>query len=119
MVGKWMPLIAAGAAIETFTQICLKKGAVAHNETSGILYYLKLLSNKWVISGILMFLVEMVLWVFLLAHIPLSVVFPLTGMEKIFVVFISAYTLKERVNGIEMAGVALTAAGIAVIAYGG
>lgn len=108
-----------GATIETFTQICLKKGAMAERDTSGIRYYLKLLSNKWVISGIFMFFIEMALWIFLLAHIPLSVVFPLTGMEKIFVVCISAYVLKERVKAVEIAGVLLTVAGIAVIAVNG
>jgi drug/metabolite transporter (DMT)-like permease len=116
---KWIPLFIAGAAIESTTQLCLKKGAMTHKETSGVSYYLKLLRNKWVIFGILAFLVEMVIWVVLLSNIPLSVAFPLSGFQKIFIIMFSVFFLKEKVTQIEWWGIGITVMGIFIIAQAG
>ncbi|MCL4491423.1 MAG: EamA family transporter [Nitrospirae bacterium] len=112
---KWAPLFILGAAMESTTQLCLKKGALAHQETGGLAYYLKLIRNKWVITGILSYVVEMVIWIVLLSYIPLSIAFPLTGLQKIFIILFSVFILKERVSRIEWLGVGVTALGIAVI----
>lgn len=116
---KWIPLFMAGAAMESTTQLCLKKGAAAHCETSGFSYYLKIIKNKWVITGILAYLVEMIIWIVLLSYIPLSIAFPLTGIQKIFIIFFSVLVLKERVSKVEWLGVGITALGIAVIVQSG
>ena len=105
--------------MESTTQLCLKKGAVTHRETGGLAYYAKLLRNRWVITGILAYLIEMVIWVVLLTYIPLSVAFPLTGIQKIFIIFFSVFVLKEQVSATEWFGVGITALGIAVIVQTG
>lgn len=104
-----------GALLESTTQIFLKKGALTHHETSGFRYYLKLLRNRWVISGILLYVIEMVIWIILLSHIPLSIAFPLTGFQKIFIVMFSFFILKEKVKNIEWVGIGITALGIVMI----
>jgi drug/metabolite transporter (DMT)-like permease len=115
---KWAPLFILGATMESITQICLKKGALIHSETRGFAYYLKLLRNKWVITGILSYLVEMVNWIVLAAYIPLSVAFPLTGLQKIIIILFSVFVLKEHVSRTEWLGFGITSAGIMVIGYG-
>lgn len=119
MLIKWAPLFILGAAMESTTQICLKKGATTHRETGGFAYYLKLIKNKWVITGILSYVMEMIIWVILLTYIPLSIAFPLTGLQKIFIILFSVFILKENVNKVEWLGVGITALGIAVIGQTG
>lgn len=113
---KWIPLFMFGAALESTTQVFLKKGAAVHSGTGGMRYYLKLLRNRWVIAGILIYLLEMVIWIVLLAHIPLSIAFPLTGFQKIFIILLSVILFREKVNRMEWIGVGLTCLGIALIA---
>lgn len=112
---KWMPLFVLGALLESTTHIFLKKGAVEHNEVSGIHYYLRLMRNKWVIAGILVYVLEMATWIVLLSHIPLSIAFPLTGFQKIFIVMFSFFYLKEKIKKVEWLGIGITVAGIVVI----
>ncbi|OGL50926.1 MAG: hypothetical protein A3C43_01860 [Candidatus Schekmanbacteria bacterium RIFCSPHIGHO2_02_FULL_38_11] len=119
MIIKWIPLFITGAAMESVTQICLKKGAGIHSGTDGLAYYIKLLKNKWVIIGILSYLVEMVIWIVLLSYIPLSIAFPLTGIQKIFIILFSLFVLKEKISKTEWIGVAITSLGIAVIVQAG
>lgn len=116
---KWLPLFVVGASMESVTQLCLKKGALIHREIRGLSYYLNLLRTKWVIGGILAYFVEMVIWIVLLSHIPLSIAFPLTGIQKIFIIFFSLLVLKERVTRIEWLGIGITVLGIAVIVQTG
>lgn len=104
-----------GAALESTTQIFLKKGALRHNGTAGLGYYAKLLRDRWVISGIIVYLFEMCIWIVILSYIPLSIAFPLTGLQKVMVVLFAFFILKERITGYEWAGIGLTALGIAVI----
>lgn len=112
---KWFPLFIAGAIMESTTQLCLKKGAIVHKEISGFAYYLKLIKNKWVIIGILSYLVEMVIWIVLLSYIPLSIAFPLTGLQKIIIVLFSVLILKEKVSKLEWLGVGIITMGIVII----
>lgn len=116
---KWMPLFVAGATIESFTQVCLKKGASEHKDTDGIKYYLKILQNRWVIAGISAYLVEMVLWIVLLSYIPLSVAFPLSGIQKIIIILFSVFVLREKANVMEWFGIGITILGIAIIVQAG
>lgn len=112
---KWLPLFIAGAIMESTTQLCLKKGAIIHKETTGFTYYLKLIKNKWVIIGILAYIIEMIIWIILLSYIPLSIAFPLTGLQKIIIVFFSVLVLKEKVNRLEWLGVGIIVIGIVLI----
>jgi len=115
---KWAPLFILGATMESVTQICLKKGASIHHETRGLAYYLDLIRNRWVITGILAYVIEMINWIILVSFIPLSVAFPLTGLQKIIIILFSVFVLKEHVSTIEWLGFGMTAAGILVIGYG-
>ncbi len=117
MLLKWAPLFILGATMESVTQICLKKGALTHCDTCGFAYYLKLIRNKWVLTGILAYLVEMTNWIILVSFIPLSVAFPLTGLQKIIIILFSVFVLKEHVGRTEWLGVAITAIGIAIIGH--
>ncbi|MDA8084785.1 MAG: hypothetical protein M0024_14105 [Nitrospiraceae bacterium] len=112
---KWIPFFLASAALETATQVFLKKGADVHSRTGGVRYYIKLLRNRWVVGGILLYLVEMAIWIVLLANIPLSIAFPFTGIQKIFMIAVAVLIFREKVTGTEWLGIATISAGILLI----
>lgn len=113
---KWLPLFILGAALESVTQISLKKGAIIHGDIRGFGYYLKLLREKWVIIGILSYVVEMAVWVILLSAIPLAIAFPLTGIQQVILILISAFIFKETISKSECLGMVLILIGIGIIA---
>ncbi|MFI5322687.1 MAG: EamA family transporter [Thermodesulfobacteriota bacterium] len=112
---KWLPLFFLGAALESTMQISFKKGATIHMERKGLGYYFGLLKEKWVIIGLLSYGIEMVIWILLLSAIPLSIAFPLTGIQQVFLILFSAFILKEKIDRVEWLGVGLVAAGIGII----
>lgn len=112
---KWLPLFIAAAILESIGQIAFKKGAVKHSQVKGIKYYRKLLTNQWVIIGLFSYAVEMVIWVFLLSYIPLSIAFPLSGLQQLIIILFSVIVLKEKIGNIEWLGVGFIAMGITII----
>lgn len=112
---KWMPLFVLGAGLESTMQIFLKKGALEHSEHEGLAYYLKVMRNKWVLTGIGLYFIEMVIWIILLTVIPLSIAFPITGVQKIIIVLFSFFVLKEKLSRVEWCGIGITALGIGII----
>lgn len=115
MLSKWAPLFVAAATLESIGQISFKKGALMHSAIQGAPYYIKLIKNKWVITGLFSYALEMIIWIFLLSNIPLSVAFPLSGLQQLFIIFFSAIILKERVDSVEWLGAGFIALGISII----
>lgn len=112
---KWLPLFIVGAILESVTQLLLKKGAMTNQHHLGVRYLLNVIRNKWVVSGVLIYFLQMILWVILLMYIPLTIAFPLTGIQKIVIILFAALILKENVSRIEWAGVILITLGIIFI----
>ncbi len=113
---RWLPLFLIGALLETVGQLCFKKAATEHRAKSGVTYYLRLARNGRVLTGLFAYGVEMLLWLFLLAHIPLSIAFPLAGLQQLVILSTSWLFLRERVNRLELLGAIGIAAGLATIA---
>ncbi len=113
---KWVPLFIVGALLETLGQLCFKQAATTHRAASGIAYYLRLAATPAVLGGILAYMAEMILWVYLLAHIPLSIAFPMAGLQQLIILSVSWLWLRERVSRTELLGAASIAAGIFLIA---
>ncbi len=113
---RWLPLFFVGALLETIGQLCFKKAATEHRVESGFTYYLRLAGNAVVLAGILAYAAEMLLWLFLLAHIPLSVAFPLAGLQQVLILSTAWFFLRERVTRLELLGAACIAAGLLTIA---
>ncbi len=113
---KWLPLFFLAAVLETVGQLSFKRAATEHRTVSGIGYYLRLALNKWAIGGVFSYAVEMLIWLFLLARIPLSIAFPLAGLQQLVILSASYLFLGERVNRIELLGAVFIAAGFLTIA---
>lgn len=116
---KWIPVFLVAAMLESVGQISFKKGAMTHNTVTGARYYLLVLKNRWVLTGILAYAIEMVIWVFLLSYIPLSIAFPLSGFQQLIIILFSVFILKEKINNVEWLGAGFIALGITVIVKSG
>jgi multidrug transporter EmrE-like cation transporter len=113
---KWLPLFLLAALLETVGQLSFKKAATEHRTVSGLRYYLRLAVDRLVFVGIAVYAVEMLIWLYLLAHIPLSIAFPLAGIQQLVILSASRLYLREQVNRIELFGAVLIAAGLLTIA---
>jgi undecaprenyl phosphate-alpha-L-ara4N flippase subunit ArnE len=113
---KWIPFFILEAIFEGGYQICFKKGTSDYTDVSGIKYYLKLLSNKWIIIGLISALIEMIVWIFIVEKLPLSIAFPLTGMQSLTIICTAIFILKEKISKVEWIGIIFIIAGICIIA---
>jgi drug/metabolite transporter (DMT)-like permease len=111
----WLPFFLLKAVLEGTAHIFLKKGAVENIEASGIRHYIQLLKSRLVLLAFAVIIFEMILWVLVLAYLPLSIAFPLGGMNEIFVILASAYFLKEHINFQEWIGIASISIGLFII----
>ncbi len=113
---KWIPLFLLAALLETIGQLSFKKAATAYRDVSGFRYYAKLALSPRAIGGVSAYAVEMLLWLYLLARIPLSIAFPLAGLQQLVILAASRVLLNEQVNRVELLGALLIAAGLVTIA---
>ncbi len=116
---KWIPLFVAAAMLECIGQISFKKAALEHREEEGMRYYVRLAGNKWTMSGMVAYGAETLLWIFLLSRIPLSIAFPLAGVQQLVILAASYVIMKERVRHVELLGAGLIACGLITIVSAG
>ncbi len=113
---NWLPMFLLAALLETIGQLSFKRAATEHRGVLGFQYYLRLARNVWAICGVVVYAVEMLLWLYLLVHIPLSIAFPLAGIQQLVILAASRLFLREQVNRMELLGAAFIAAGLLAIA---
>ncbi len=113
---KWLPLFLLAAVLETIGQISFKKAATDHRSVSGISYYVHLACSAPALRGIFSYAVQMLIWLFLLSRIPLSIAFPLAGLQQLVILSASRLVLHERVSRIELLGATCTIVGLVTVA---
>lgn len=116
---KILPLFILSAVLESATHLLLKKGANRHAAGAGVAYYLNLLRDRDVLAGIGIFVLESFIWVVILMFLPLSIAFPLTGLQKILLVSFTALVLREPTHPREWLAMGFIAAGLTLIALAG
>ena len=99
-------------------QLCFKRGAQGPGrpETSG--RWWSLLANAWVLSGVLIYAIEIVVWVRILSLVPLAIAFPIASLNFIAITLASRLWLGERVSRRRWAGTALVTLGVVLVAQG-
>ncbi len=102
-------------AFDTLGQISFKKGAVATNESSGVRYWLNMLQNNWIMTGIACYVVEFGLWLAFLSLVPLSEGVVLASINIAAVMIASRIFLNEPLTRLRLAGIILVTAGVAVV----
>lgn len=72
--------------------------------------------NRWIIIGLIIYMIGLPIYLFALDNGQLSFVYPTFASSFVFILLISKYALKEKVGKIRVLGVMLVVLGIAVIA---
>lgn len=97
-------------------QLCFKLGADRLPDTHGRALVLAALRDSWICGGILIYLVEVVVWLRILAEVPLSIAFPIASLNFLGVTLASAVFLKERVVRRQWLGACLITLGVVIVA---
>lgn len=112
---SWIPWCFLAALCESCGQICFKKAAVCTRHETGLAYYLCLAKNRHIYLGIAANLGEMAVWLYLISHLPLSVAYPLSGLQEMILILFAAVVLKEKIAPLAWAGVFLIAVGVSLV----
>jgi drug/metabolite transporter (DMT)-like permease len=104
------------ALAEASMQVFLKKTAVSQIDKVKFQYYLAIICSPSFMIAMLFYALNTFLYLYLLAHLPVSVVYPITGLQKIFIILYARYMFREKISYVEYGGVLLIQIGILLIA---
>ncbi len=72
-------------------------------------------TNKFVIAGIILYLISMFFWIKVLSKTDLSVAYPFVSLGIVLTVMLAAITLKEPVPPLRWLGIFITLCGVYII----
>jgi len=83
------------------------------------IFWQRVFSSPLLWAGIATYVVELGLWLAVLANAPLSFVFPLASLSYVGVMIASHFVLEETISPRRWAGALVITAGVAVVYIGG
>lgn len=98
-------LVVVSSAIEGFAQVCLKKSAVL---SAG--------KHAWLTLGIVLFVLEALLYTGALQSLDISTAYPLGALSFVAVTLFSRWLLRETIDLRRWLGLALIVCGAALVA---
>ena len=113
-------LLLASVLCDVAGQVCFKLGVGHHDDDSehGFLGgAMRTLRSPWIVAGLLVYVLEFVVWFAALSLAPLSLAFPFAALSYCGVVIASRYILHERVSRRRWFGTVAIAAGVALICW--
>lgn len=93
-------------------QTCFKIGVDDRHPSAGLL---ATLGSRWIVAGVLIYVVEFTMWFAALSMAPLSLAFPFMALSYCGVVVASRFVLHERVSPRRWIATAAIAIGVALI----
>ena len=88
----------------------------SYQSVSGVV---KLFLSPYIMSGLFMYGLATVLWLFILTRVPLSVAYPVQSLAYIFAVFGAYFVFNEPLTMPKIIGVLLIMAGVSLIGLQG
>ena len=110
---KYILLSLINSALSVFGQVLWKYGLV---KAAGSSY--RLLYNPLILSGILVYGISTVLWLFILSKLPFSIAYPLNSLAYALSIFAGFYLFKEPLSVQKIMGMLLIMGGVFFIARG-
>ncbi len=92
-------------------------GAVLLKLESAKISFRKLRLSPLMLGGIALYGVSTVLFILALRGSQLSVLYPLVSTTYVWIAFFSYIFLKERINTVKIAGIALILIGVSIIGF--
>ncbi|MFD1747341.1 permease [Rhizobium helianthi] len=109
--GAMLGLIAFCVLTEACREICFKFASIREG---GHLFL-----HPAMAFGVVFWAVELVAWTYVLAHVPLSVAFPLMASSYAIIALSGAVVFEEPINWRHCAGVALVTGGVICVGVTG
>jgi len=110
MLLKYVLLSFLNSVLTIFGQVLWKLGL---NNPSG--YSLKLLYNPLILSGVVVYGLSTILWLFILSKVPFSVAYPLNSFAYVLSVFAGFFIFKESLSVQKLIGILLIIGGVIFI----
>ena len=116
---KQFVLPAAAATISAFGQVLLKYAMVAHGPIEPSLRgVFSLLLQPRLIAAFIIYALAMLMWLQVLARTPLSVAYTMLALTYAVVPCLAIFFFDERLALIQVVGIALVLAGVALLGFG-
>ena len=109
MTAEIVLLLAASIACDVFGQLAFKLGAnrLPTPDAVGLPAFLyRLTREPWLLSGIAIYAVELVVWIRVLALVPLSIAFPIASLNILGIALAGRLCRGEPVSRRQWAGAA-------------
>ncbi|NOW47301.1 drug/metabolite transporter (DMT)-like permease [Novosphingobium sp. SG751A] len=104
-------LILTSVAMSAIAQLLLKMGVGQARVTDGAGAGIAFLQSPWVIAGFGLYGLGAILWLYVLARLPLSAAYPFVGLGFILTMALGVLALGESISPIRIAGTLLIALG--------
>lgn len=102
---------------EIARELSFKRAALGANASASYVRGLAAQPLLWL--GVALWAIEVVSWILVLEHAPLSLAYPVMTLTYAGVPLGGAWLLRERLTRAQMAGAALVALGVAIVAVAG
>lgn len=112
-------LVLASVALSALAQLALKTGAtrVSASRPAGAgVELLGMAQSPLVLTGLALYGLGAVLWLFVLARAPLSLAYPFVGLGFVLTMLAGVFVLGEQVGAARIAGTLMIAAGCVLVA---
>ncbi len=96
-------------------QLLLKKGVMASSLSPNFVSIFKTLLSPLVFSGLLLYGLSAIIWLFVLQRFPLSVAYPSLALSYVVIVILSSIFLKEPLSQDKIIGTILIFGGVAFL----
>ena len=119
MTAEIIILLAISIVCDVVGQIAFKIGAdrLPDAETVGVpAFCRRMVGEPWLVGGIVIYVVEFVVWVRVLALVPLGIAFPIASLNILGIALASHFFLGEAITRKQWLGAILITAGVAVVA---
>jgi multidrug transporter EmrE-like cation transporter len=119
MTAEIILLLAISIVCDVFGQIVFKLGAhrLPDPEIVGLpAFCLSLIREPWLLGGLAIYIIEFIVWIRVLALIPLGIAFPIASLNILGISLASRAFLGEAISRKQWLGAVLITAGVAVVA---
>lgn len=112
-----MLLVATSVGMSALAQTLLKMGAVSAAPAAGAANALwAYATSPHILAGFALYGLGAVVWIFVLARLPLSVAYPFVGLGFIATMLLGGLVLGESLSAMRIAGTLMVAAGCVMVA---
>lgn len=119
MTAEIIVLLAISIVCDVFGQLAFKLGAdrLPEPDAVGLKVFLRsLVGEPWLLCGIAIYAIEFLVWIRVLALVPLGIAFPIASLNVLGIVLASRAILGEPVGRKQWAGAVILTAGVAIVA---